>query len=106
QQPRPTGRLRTGRVLHPPHARPVAALHPPRVCPANHRGAAAPRWLGREVIAYRRPLLLVAGLVPLLAASTSPNSRQATLTSQGSAGPTRRDYWPTAGWRTAAPKDE
>jgi len=35
-----------------------------------------------------------------------PNSRQATATSQGTAAPTQRDYWPTAGWRTAAPNDE
>jgi CubicO group peptidase (beta-lactamase class C family) len=52
-------------------------------------------------------LLLVAVLVCLLAAAcTGPDGRQATATSQGSAGPTQRDYWPTAGWRTAAPKDE
>jgi CubicO group peptidase (beta-lactamase class C family) len=52
-------------------------------------------------------LLLVAVLLCLLAACTSPpNSRQATATSPGSAAPTQRDYWPTAGWRTAAPNDE
>jgi CubicO group peptidase (beta-lactamase class C family) len=52
-------------------------------------------------------LLLVAVLVCLLAAAcTGPDGRQAAATSQGSAGPTQRDYWPTAGWRTAAPKDE
>ena len=45
-------------------------------------------------------------LVCLLATCSGPNSRQATATSQGSAGPTQRDYWPTAGWRTAAPTDE
>jgi CubicO group peptidase (beta-lactamase class C family) len=46
-------------------------------------------------------------LVCLLAAAcTSPDNRQATATSQGAAGPARRDYWPTAGWRTAAPKDQ
>ena len=45
-------------------------------------------------------------LVCLLAACSGPNSRQPTATSQGSTGPTQRDYWPTAGWRTAAPKDE
>jgi CubicO group peptidase (beta-lactamase class C family) len=42
----------------------------------------------------------------LAAACTSPDSRQAIPTSQGSAEPTQRDYWPTAGWRTAAPKDQ
>ena len=45
-------------------------------------------------------------LVCLLAACSGPNGPQATATSQASAGPTQRDYWPTAGWRTAAPKDE
>jgi CubicO group peptidase (beta-lactamase class C family) len=51
-------------------------------------------------------LLLIAVLVCLLAACTGPNGRQATATSQGSAESTQRDYWPTAGWRTATPKDE
>jgi CubicO group peptidase (beta-lactamase class C family) len=51
-------------------------------------------------------LLLVAVLVCLLAACSGPDSRQPTPTSQASAEPTQRDYWPTAGWRTAAPKDE
>jgi CubicO group peptidase (beta-lactamase class C family) len=49
--------------------------------------------------------LLVAGLgCVLVAACTASTDRQeATGTSQASAGPTQRDYWPTAGWRTAAP---
>jgi CubicO group peptidase (beta-lactamase class C family) len=43
----------------------------------------------------------------LVAACTSPDGRQATATtSQPSAEPAQRDYWPTAGWRTAAPVDE
>src|SRR5918993_4460033 len=59
---------------------------------------------GRSAIASRRPWLLVAVLVCLLAAAcTSPDSRQSTPTSQRPAGPTQRAYWPTAGWRTAAP---
>ncbi len=49
------------------------------------------RWLG---------VLLACVLV---AACTSPGSRQATATSRAPAGPTQRDYWPTAGWRTAPP---
>ena len=52
-------------------------------------------------------MLLVVGLVCVLAvACTSPNGRQPTATSQASAGPTRPDYWPTAGWRTAAPDQQ
>jgi CubicO group peptidase (beta-lactamase class C family) len=43
----------------------------------------------------------------LAAACTGPDRGQATATSrQPSAGPTQRDYWPTAGWRTAAPGDQ
>jgi CubicO group peptidase (beta-lactamase class C family) len=62
---------------------------------------------GRSAPAHRRLWLLVAVLVGLLAAAcTSPDSRQATATRQTSARPTQRDYWPTAGWRTAAPKDQ
>jgi CubicO group peptidase (beta-lactamase class C family) len=48
-------------------------------------------------------LLVVALLVCVLAACTGPDGGQATAIGQGSAGPTQRDYWPTAGWRTAAP---
>jgi CubicO group peptidase (beta-lactamase class C family) len=49
---------------------------------------------------------LLGALLPclLVAACSSPHGRQATATSrQPSAEPTHRDYWPTAGWRTAAP---
>jgi CubicO group peptidase (beta-lactamase class C family) len=43
----------------------------------------------------------------LVAACSSPDGRQVTATTrQPSAGPTQRDYWPTAGWRTAAPQDQ
>ena len=46
-------------------------------------------------------------LVCLLAAAcTSPDGRRATATSQPSAAPAQRDYWPTAGWRTAAPSQQ
>jgi CubicO group peptidase (beta-lactamase class C family) len=57
-----------------------------------------PRW----------PRLLVAGLGCVLAAcTTSPERPPATATSQASAAPTQqRDYWPTAGWRTAAPAEQ
>jgi CubicO group peptidase (beta-lactamase class C family) len=43
----------------------------------------------------------------LVAACTSPNGRQVTATtSLPSAEPAQRGYWPTAGWRTAAPGDQ
>jgi CubicO group peptidase (beta-lactamase class C family) len=42
----------------------------------------------------------------LLAACSSPDRRRATATSQPSAAPAQRDYWPTAGWRTAAPSQQ
>ena len=62
---------------------------------------------GRVALACRRPGLLVAVVVCLLAAAcTSPDSRRSTPTSQRPAGPTQRDYWPTAGWRTAAPAEQ
>ena len=52
--------------------------------------------------------LLVAGLGCVLAAActTSTDGQEATETSQASAGPIQRDYWPTAGWRTAAPDQQ
>ncbi len=43
----------------------------------------------------------------LVAACTSSAGRRSTVTSQPRPlGPTRRDYWPTSGWRTAAPADQ
>jgi CubicO group peptidase (beta-lactamase class C family) len=55
-----------------------------------------------------RARLLVAGLGCVLAAActTGTDRREATGTSQPPTGPTRRDYWPTAGWRTAAPAEQ
>ena len=62
---------------------------------------------GRVAIPYRHSWLVVVALVWLLAAAcTSPDSGQATPTSQTSTGPTHRDYWPTAGWRIATPGDQ
>jgi len=51
--------------------------------------------------------LLVAGLGCVLAAActTGTDRQEATGTGQP-AGATRRDYWPTAGWRTAAPAEQ
>jgi CubicO group peptidase (beta-lactamase class C family) len=42
----------------------------------------------------------------LAAACTSPVRDEATPTSAASPSPTQRDYWPTAGWRTAAPDQQ
>jgi CubicO group peptidase (beta-lactamase class C family) len=51
--------------------------------------------------------LLVAGLACVLAAAcTSPDRPAPTATSQASAAPAQRDYWPTAGWQTAAPAEQ
>jgi CubicO group peptidase (beta-lactamase class C family) len=61
----------------------------------------------------RRIRLLAAGLACVLAAAcTSPVREEATATSGASAtsaapqSPTQRDYWPTAGWRTAEPDQQ
>jgi len=90
----PWGKRRPGRTADP-------EARQKRCWPGQR---AAPRWLGREVIADGRPLLLVAVLLCLLAAAcTRPNGPQPTATSQASAESTQRDYWPTAGWRTATP---
>jgi CubicO group peptidase (beta-lactamase class C family) len=41
------------------------------------------------------------------AACTSPNGQESTVSSQQrSAAPRQRDYWPTTGWRTAAPNQQ
>jgi CubicO group peptidase (beta-lactamase class C family) len=51
--------------------------------------------------------LLGALLACLLVAACRPEGRQPTATSrQPSTGRSQRDYWPTAGWRTAAPSTQ
>ena len=51
--------------------------------------------------------LLVVGLGCVLAAACTSSDRQETTgTSQAAAVPAQRDYWPTAGWRTAAPDQQ
>ena len=51
--------------------------------------------------------LLVAALACVLAAAcTGTNGQETTATTRASAGPAQRDYWPTAGWRTAAPAEQ
>ena len=50
--------------------------------------------------------LLAAGLGCVLAAACTGTDRQPPpATSRASAAPIQRDYWPTAGWRTAAPDE-
>ena len=73
----------------------------------------APAAAGRcgGLARHRWPRLLGALAVCLLAlltvACTSQGGRQGSGTSpRTAAGPTQRDYWPTAGWRTAAPADQ
>jgi CubicO group peptidase (beta-lactamase class C family) len=64
---------------------------------------------GPAAVSRRRwTRLLVAGLGCVLAAActTGADRREATGTTRASAGPTQRDYWPTAGWRTAAPDQQ
>jgi CubicO group peptidase (beta-lactamase class C family) len=51
--------------------------------------------------------LLLLGLACVLAAACTGTDRQATTgTSQAPGVPSQRDYWPTAGWRTAAPAEQ
>jgi CubicO group peptidase (beta-lactamase class C family) len=42
----------------------------------------------------------------LVAACTSPDRQETTKTTTTQAAPIQRDYWPTAGWRTAAPAEQ
>jgi CubicO group peptidase (beta-lactamase class C family) len=51
--------------------------------------------------------LLVAALACVLAAAcTGTDGQETTATTRASAGPAQRDYWPTAGWRAAAPAEQ
>jgi CubicO group peptidase (beta-lactamase class C family) len=51
--------------------------------------------------------LLVAALACVLAAACAgTDGQETTATTRASAGPAQRDYWPTAGWRTAAPAEQ
>jgi CubicO group peptidase (beta-lactamase class C family) len=69
------------------------------------RTAAAGRL--RDLARHGWPVLGALLVCLLAAACTSPDGRQGTATSRPpSAGPTQRDYWPTAGWRTAAPNQQ
>jgi CubicO group peptidase (beta-lactamase class C family) len=76
----------------------------------GRRGCARPHWRSLAgPTATTRPRwtrLLIAGLGCVLAAAcTSPDRQEATATTQAAA-PIQRDYWPTAGWRTAAPAEQ
>ena len=65
--------------------------------PAGPTAGASRRWIR----------LLVVGLGCVLAAAcTSTDSQETTGTSRPSGVPTERNYWPTAGWRTAAPDQQ
>jgi CubicO group peptidase (beta-lactamase class C family) len=80
------------------------------VCSGDRQGCARPHWRSPAgPTATTRPRwtrLLVAGLGCVLAAAcTSPDRQEATATTQAAA-PVQRDYWPTAGWRTAAPAEQ
>jgi CubicO group peptidase (beta-lactamase class C family) len=76
-------------------ARTPRARRAPALAAAGRPGGLA--WHGR----WRLLVALLACL--LVAACASPTSRQATATSRPPAGLAQRAYWPTAGWRTAAP---
>ena len=74
----------------------------------DRRGCARPHWgspaAPTATTRCRWTRLLVAGLGCVLAAAcTSPDRQEAAATSQAAAAPIQRDYWPTAGWRTAPP---
>jgi CubicO group peptidase (beta-lactamase class C family) len=74
--------------------------------PHHHAKAAAGRIGGAAWQRWRRLGGALLGCL-LLAACSNPNGQQATATSRRPAtGPTQRDYWPTAGWRTAAPHQQ
>ena len=75
----------------------------PRDCSRSHWRSLA----GRTATTRSRWIrLLVAGLGCVLAAAcTSPERQEPTATTQAAA-PIQRDYWPTAGWRTAAPAEQ
>ena len=62
----------------------------------------------RAHLRQKRWIRLVAARLAcvLAAACTSPVRNEATPTSAASPSPTQRDYWPTAGWRTAAPDQQ
>jgi CubicO group peptidase (beta-lactamase class C family) len=74
----------------------------------DRRGCARPHWgspAGPTATTRSRwTRLLVVGLGCVLAAAcTSPDRQEATATTQAAA--IQRDYWPTAGWRTAPPAE-
>jgi CubicO group peptidase (beta-lactamase class C family) len=83
----------------------------------DRRGCARPHWRSpagpTATTCSRWTRLLVVGLGCVLAAAcTSPERQEATATSQEAtatsqaAAAIQRDYWPTAGWRTAAPAEQ
>jgi hypothetical protein len=78
-------------------------MHPP---PHDQPATAAGRPGGLAPRGWTRLLGVLLGCL-LVAACTSPTGRQtATPSQKPSAEPAQRDYWPTAGWRTAPPGDQ
>jgi CubicO group peptidase (beta-lactamase class C family) len=72
----------------------------------NQAATAAGRPGGLSTPGWTRLLGALLGCL-LVAACSSPDGQQPTATSQQpSAGAIQRDYWPTAGWRTAAPGEQ
>jgi CubicO group peptidase (beta-lactamase class C family) len=56
---------------------------------------------------HRWTRLLVAALACVLAAAcTGTDGQETTATTRAAAAPGQRDYWPTGGWRTAAPDQQ
>ena len=82
----------------------VGSAGPPRSSRADATSPAGPTAMTRG----RWARLLAAGLGCVLAAAcaTGTDRQEATGTSRAAGGATQRDYWPTAGWRTAAPAEQ
>jgi CubicO group peptidase (beta-lactamase class C family) len=70
----------------------------------SRTGGASPTAPKARLRRQRSTRLLTAGLACVLAAAcTGPVRQEMTATTGPSAAQSQRDYWPTAGWRTAGP---
>jgi CubicO group peptidase (beta-lactamase class C family) len=73
----------------------------------SHTGWRSPTAPTARLRLQRLSRLMAAGLACVLAAAcTSPVREEATATSAASPSPIQRNYWPTAGWRTAGPDQQ